>query len=279
MQKARYHIEQMLNKGKLGAAIEASLLLCSHYEDNERSSTAAQHSARYHSLMSDYHEGTINNDHYRPERARINRAMLDLAHSIPPDWTDEPLTQAGFSPNGHDKVQAQPKKSFFEKWGLILGVVASLMAIMGVTLRDMIFAKKEVTAAQTFESKADPSANKSATQPTAKESQNAGESATTTSAKTPSTKPNNPPAIVQKPKTDPVSLATTDKVFRSFSKTKIVDGMERGKSESKMAFRNIQTREIICCFADAEDFSGGKAYVSKDGVAYYYIDKKGNKVE
>ncbi len=74
-------------------------------------------------------------------------------------------------------------------------------------------------------------------------------------------------------------MATPDNKFRSFSKMKIVDDMELGKVGSDMAFRNVRTGVILCCYRDAEPFSGGKAYVSKDQVNYFYIDKKGNRVE
>ena len=80
-------------------------------------------------------------------------------------------------------------------------------------------------------------------------------------------------------KTPPQTLATPDNKFRSFGKSKIVDDMERGYMGQKFAFRNVRTLEILCCYADAEDFSGGKAYVSKDGQTYLYIDKKGNVVK
>ena len=46
----------------------------------------------------------------------------------------------------------------------------------------------------------------------------------------------------------------------------------------KIAFRNVQTGELLCCYADAEDFEGGKANVSTDGAAYFYINKKGERV-
>ncbi len=55
--------------------------------------------------------------------------------------------------------------------------------------------------------------------------------------------------------------------------------MELGKVGSDMAFRNVRTGVILCCYRDAEPFSGGKSYVSKDQVNYFYIDKKGNRVE
>jgi hypothetical protein len=55
--------------------------------------------------------------------------------------------------------------------------------------------------------------------------------------------------------------------------------MERGYKGKKLAFRNVRTKEILCCYTDAADFSEGKAYVSKDGINYFYINKRGEKVE
>lgn len=280
MQHARPLIEHLLAKGKLEAAIEGSLMLCRHYGDGERSSMAAHHSARYHTLMADYDAGTVGDDNYRIERAKINRAMLELAQSIPSDWTDEALVKAGFSANAFDNSYAPDQKSFLEKWGLILGLVASLMAILGVTLKDVIFpAKEQTSTTKPAESKppvsdAPPKQEPVASKETAKPA---------STVKTPASKPE-----IKSPDKQPIqsstnnqrgSLATSDERFRSFAKMKIVDDMERGYMGRKQAFRNVKTNQILCCYADAEDFSGGKAYVSKDGVSYFYMDKKGNRVE
>lgn len=280
MQNARYAIEHLLTKGKLEAAIEGSLLLARHYGDQERGSAVAQHSARYHTLMADYYAGTLDDDDYRPERARISRAMLDMAHSIPAEWTDEPLTQAGFSANAFDKVPDQHKKSFLEKWGLVLGIVASLMGILGVTLREVIFPKKEDTAARTVESKPDSSTPQQTAQQSVKELENTGMPATKTPTTKPNIQPKKLPERTDKPaRTEPSTLATPDKVFRSFGKSIFAEGMELGKIGADMAFRNLKTKEILCCFKDAEKFMDGKAWVSKDGVNYFYINKKGDRVE
>ncbi len=280
MQNARQFIEHLLTKGKLEAAIEGSLLLARHYADQERSSTVAQHSARYHTLMNDYHAGTLNDDDYRPERARINRAMLDLAHSIPMDWTDEPLKQADFSANAFDKTIIQHQKSFFEKWGLALGMVASIVVILGVTFREAIFPKKVDAAAQTAEPKPGSIVPQQKEKEAVKEPQNSGTPASKTPATQSKVQPKQLPERTVKPaNTETSTLATPDKVFRSFAKLIIADGMELGKIGNDMAFRNVRTKEVLCCFKDAEKFMDGKAWVSKDGVNYYYIDLQGNKLK
>lgn len=281
MQTARPFIENLLAKGKLEAAIEGSLILCRHYGDQERNGIAAQHSARYHALMNDYHAGTLNDDDYRPERARINRAMLDFAQEIPGDWTESPLMQAGFSASAFDQAAMPGQKSFFEKWGLVIGLVASLLIILGITLKGVIFPEKEkVATEQPVEMKPDIPEPSTKREPDIKENPDPTAANKTVKPKPeikPSTKVSAP--AQQPSNTRPSTLATPDERFRSFGKSIIADGMERGRVGNKQAFRNIQTNEILCCYQDAEDFSGGKAYVSKDGVTYYYMDKKGNKVQ
>jgi hypothetical protein len=44
--------------------------------------------------------------------------MLDLAHGIPADWTEEALTKAGFDAKAYDHTPgASNQKSFFRKMG------------------------------------------------------------------------------------------------------------------------------------------------------------------
>ncbi len=104
-----------------------------------------------------------------------------------------------------------------------------------------------------------------------------------TDAKTsapPQKQPGKLPAVQEKPPASTTTtLATPDERFRSYGKTMIVNDMELGYMGSKKAFRNVRNKEILCCFTDAEPFSSGKAWVTKDGVNYYYIDIKGNKVK
>lgn len=281
MQPARPLVENLLAKGKLEAAIEACLLLARHHQDQERGSTVAQHSARFHTLMTDYHAGTLNDDDYRPERARINRAMLDFAHALPADWTDEALEKAGFSAQAYDKTSAPGQKSFLEKWGLVLGIVASLAAILGVTLKDVLFPEKQKEVLEQPKENPPTSAEVKPQEPTTTPAQKeaAGTSQKPAFKTIPSKQPEKSSEPVKSTREPQPTLATPDEQFRSFSKTKIVDDMERGYLGRKLAFRNVRTKEILCCYSDAEDFSGGKAYVSKDGVNYFYIDKKGNRAE
>lgn len=278
MQNARHLIEHLLAKGKLEAAIEACLMLCRHYGDRERSSAAAQHSARFHNLMNDYHAGTLNDDDYRPERARINRAMLELAHDLPLDWTDEALRLAGFSAEAFDRGGSRPSKMSGQKWGLVLGIIA-LVLVAGFMLKKAIAPTKERPIVsqpiepQTSDSETDKSAEPTPTKP---------ESRPTVPGKTPNTatetQSTDGGSTQSRPilKTQPI-ITKLDGRFRSFANMQIKDGMERGYIDGKLAFRNVRTKEIICCFTKADDFSGGKAYVSKDGVNFYYMDKFGNK--
>ena len=283
MQHARPIIEHLLTKGKLEAAIEGSLILCRHYADQERGSTVAQHSARYHTLMGDFHAGTINDDDYRPERARINRAMLEVAHAIPADWTDEALKQAGFSPQAYDKATGTQQQKG-RGWWLALGVLG-LLLVLGIGLREYIFPKKEPLQTQTEVPKNPSDSPQQQTQQPAQEAP-ANTKPTIvkkTDAKTrvqPQKQPSQLPPIQEKPPASTsTTLATSDERFRSYGKSMVANDMELGYMGSKKAFRNVRNKEILCCYTDAEPFSGGKAWVSKDGVNYFYIDNKGKKVD
>lgn len=278
MQNARHLIEHLLAKGKLEAAIEGCLILCRHYADQERGASAAQQSARYHTLMTDFHNGTLSNDDYRIEWAEINRAMLDLAQGLPAAWTDEALQAAGFSPTKYDRANAPaPAQNFLEKWGLVLGIVASIATILGITLQDVWLPgrqQEKVEKTDSTQVKPKPQAD--------------GAHDPKTGPATPNTeKPAQEPSQeISRPRLKEKLEARRDKVpklldgkFRSFAQMRISDGMELGYMDGKLAFRNVRTHAILCCFADAEDFANGKAYVSKDGVNYYYTDTAGNRVE
>lgn len=198
---ARLFIENLLAKGQLESAIDNSLVLCRFYEDAKRGGEIMQHSARYHSLMQEYRAGTLGDDDFRPERARITRTMLDWAQNIPDGWTDEVFLQPGISEHPSDhRPEIRPESPQPDR---------------------QVPPQPEISGTK------------------------------------------NPPG----------------EKFRSFAKTVIADDMERGYIGQNLAFRNVRTREIICCFADAQDFSGGKARVSKDGMHYFYIDKRGKEVE
>ena len=278
MQNARQLLEHLLAKGKLEAAIEGSLIIARHYSDQERSADAAQHSARYHTLMDDYQAGTLSDDDYRPERARINRAMLELVHEIPLEWTDEALQKAGFFQKSFDSGRPAQQKSFWQKRGLWLGILAIFVVFLGVTMKNKLFSDK-IYANQTQPSGAQ--AGNSDVPANAEPTQNATQRESSPSSRIPAE-----PQVSDKPstgsqtrKTEPLSIPKVDKKFRSFAAQKIVENMERGYMDGKFAFRNVRNKEILCCFSDAQDFSGGKAYVSKDGRNYFYIDKEGNVVE
>jgi len=276
MHPARSLIEILLTRSELEAAINGCLLLCKHHGDSERGSESAQLSARYHDMMTHWRDGTISQEDYRLERARINRAMLDLVQKMPAEWTDAPLKAAGFSVQMPANSQ---QKSFLRQWGLAFLLIAGILGIAGLALHERIFPKKETIATQPNNPKSDSTPpvqqpEQSNTVPK-KSAKSAGKSTPSqvrkpVGAAGPSVEPSiQVPLVVPKP----------DSRFRSYGKTIISDGMERGKVGDKMAFRNVQTGEILCCYADAEDFSGGKANVSKNGIKYFYINKNGVEVE
>jgi hypothetical protein len=267
MQKARTLLENLLTRSELETAINGCILLHRHYGDPEGGSATAQLSARYHALMAQQRDGTISQEEYRLERARINRAMLDLVQKMPADWTDAPLADPGFS-NQMPKAAPQQKR----KWGLALALSVVLLGIAGFALRERIFPTAANSTVQSNNPIPEPD------KPVQQPQQSAANPSKSTEKPAPSqerTPPSNAESSSQPNIQVPAAASKSDSRFRSFGKTVISDGMERGKVGEKMAFRNVQTGEILCCFADAEDFSAGKAYVSKDGVNYFYINKQG----
>ena len=271
MQPARICIESLLTRGELEAALDGYLLLCRHYNDAVHGSEAAHQSARYHDLMSQQRSGTIHQEDYRLERARINRAMLDLAQKIPAEWTDTVLEASGFS----GKKNASPtQKGFWGKWGIALGLALLLFGVAGVLLREQILPKNKTAAVQPV-SPAPGSEDTRQQSPAAARTAKTQAPPTDKPAATERRVPSGERQIVKK--VSPTT-PTSGGRFRSFAKTVISNGMERGKIDGKMAFRNVRTGEILCCYADAEDFSNGKAYVSKDGVKYIYINNKGEEL-
>lgn len=273
MPNARTLLENLLAQGELEAAIRGYRLLCQQHADSAGSSAVAQLSARYHTLMAQQRDGTVSQENYLLERARINRAMLDAVGGLPAEWDDQPLHTAGFSVQPPATAHtAAPRKGFLERWGLILGIVASLTTIAGITLRDVLFPKPP-----------EPKVQAPTTQPQQQSALNTEKPAEKTLEKSPLAQPQErettSPKFFNPPATLPSSATSdSDTRFRSFAKTMFADGMERGKVGKKLAFRNLQTNEILCCYADAEDFNGGRAYVSQDGVNYFYINKKGERV-
>lgn len=282
MPNARTFIDNLLKQGELEAAINGCLLLCKCYSDSQVCTTITILSGSYHALMNERRNGTISQEYLLLERNRINKSMCEMVREMPADWTAEPLAAAGFSATAPAAPVAAPaqRKGFLEKWGLVLGLVASLMGIAGITLREVFFPKKDTLVEQPSGPK--PDVAKPAQQP-----QQSTEAPKTQAE--PAGKPT--PSQVRKPVAGstessgqpsvqaPPSAPQSDSRFRSFGKTVISDGMERGKVGGKMAFRNVQTGKILCCYADAEDFEGGKANVSQDGVTYFFINKKGERVK
>jgi hypothetical protein len=287
MSSARTYLEQLLAKGKLEAALEASMILCRHYQDQEGNAVVVQQSGQFHNLMDDYHAGTISLDDFRPERARINRAMLEWIHSIPANWTTEALNEGGFSEISFERELPIEKKRSWWIPVLILLILGTAIVIWFISTRAQesyiaIEKANPKTAAAdsipktttsipekpiTSNRPVDTSPQKSKTQPQ-------------TLPKTTSSPPNTVPAKNEPtPESKPAnSPSVSDQKFRSFAKMAIYDDMELGYMGDKYAFKNVRTKEILCCYTAAKGFSDGKAYVSLDGKNFFYINKKGDKV-
>jgi len=280
MQKARPVIENLLTQGKLEAAIEGSMILCRAYQDDSLGDIAAQHSARFQMLMRDHNEGLINEDDYRPELARINRAMLDLADAIPEAWTEAPLAQAGFSSKIYDEAPPE-KQGHFPKWAILIGLMVVSTGILVVKYWNTALPGKDVNAATEAakppEIKVREQSNQ-ATENKASARDNPEKRSDQPSIRLPKTV-KTPETLPKANNSNPATLATPDTRFRSFGKTIVSDNMELGKVGESFAFRNVRTGDILCCFADAKAFGNGKAYVSKDRINFYYIDNTGKKVE
>jgi Effector-associated domain 11 len=296
-------LQSLIAEGQLEQAIGLYISLSQQYADVARTEKGLHESARFHALKQQDLEGTISQADYQLEWSRINRAVLSLSSQVPAAWKHpfEPLTTPVPVPADTPAPVPSPthpaQKTFLERWGLILGLVASLTTILGVTLKDFIFPKKE-TATQTEQPKptnpttstpapsnAQPAVSeqpKSSPLPNNKAKQKAVEKPATNyptqSAPAPvrnqpvvTTTP--PPAPVEKPGT------TAQPRFRSFSKSEFVDGMERGHDgNDHIMYRNLKTGQILCCYDDGDNFNDGKARVSQNGQ-YFYIDKNGNRVQ
>ncbi|HAD13995.1 MAG TPA: hypothetical protein DCF33_16340 [Saprospirales bacterium] len=293
MSSARTLLEQLLAKGKLEAALEASMILCKHYQDQEGNAIVVQQSGQFHNLMDDYHAGTISLDDFRPERARINRAMLEWVHSIPATWTTQALSEGGFSEKAYAKEPPIEKKRSWWIALILLFALGTAIAYWVITNRAQI----PSTAAEKADQK--PAANdqnlnipgavsdksttmhrKEETSPLKSKSQPQTLPKTTSTQKQRSTPSSTLPA-----KSEPApasktanTSSTSDQKFRSLAKMAIYDDMELGYMGDKYAFKNVRTKEILCCYAAAKGFSDGKAYVSLDGINFFYINKKGDKV-
>ena len=57
--------------------------------------------------------------------------------------------------------------------------------------------------------------------------------------------------------------------------------MEKGYigSTNRIAYKNLVTKAVFCCYEDGEPFVNGKAKVSENGSDYFFIDKNGNKTQ
>ncbi len=282
MQNARLYLEHLLAQGELEAAIEGGLILCRFYKHNELKSTLAQYSGRFHTLMDEYHAGTINDDDYRPERARITQAMLEFLEQIPSDWTDEALLAARFNPAKFEypRTTAKPKRTVVS-WPILMLLGLGGLLVAGFIFREKFFPEK-ATAQQ--ELKQDVPDSRPAVPDTIVKSSPApkvepGPSQVPPKSPTQTKAAKTTPEARQQPSTSSNTLATPDNKFRSFAKSRIIEDMERGYIGQKLAFRNVRTKEILCCYTEAADFSGGKAYVSQDGKYFFYINKQGNRVE
>lgn len=289
---ARSALLQWLSKSEIQRTLEGLDLLCRLHADPQRGAEVALQSGRHHHLLSQQRDGTISQADYLTERARISKSVMDLVQNLPADWSAEPLAQV--QATAAPTAAPPPKKSFLEKWGLIIGIVAGVAGITGVTLKDVFFPKKTdpATAQQPAGASQTPATAPPSEPLPEKKTEQPVENQPQKTPQTSASRPNvvtpqqttvaKPPANTEAEKpqpapTQPAQTAATGK-FRSYAPTKIIEGMERGKVDGQHAFLNHMTKKILCCYQDAEDFSGGKAYVSQRG-RYFYIDKTGKEVE
>ncbi len=280
MSSARIYLEQLLAKGKLEAALEAGMILCRYYQDAVANATVVQQSGQFHNLMDDYHAGTISLDDFRPERARINLALLDWVHSIPETWTTEALEKTGFSEKTFEKDASSAKRKFW-----LLPVV--IVLVLGAAFGAIWYFRSDVQPETNAPAKTPETNTTLPPRPADTTSQQTAKTQPTTQkpvSKSKSQPQKNTNPVVPKPSTEPKTqpsetLATPDQKFRSFAKSAIYDDMELGYMGNNYAFRNVRTKEILCCYAAAKGFSDGKAYVSTDGKNFFYINKKGEKIQ
>jgi len=286
---ARSALLQWLSKGELQHTFDGLDLLCRHHADAKRGAETALQSGRFHHLLEQHRDGTIAQADYLTERARISKALMDLVQNLPADWPAEPLVQVPATPATAASASAGGK-SFLEKWGLIIGIVAGVAGITGITLKDVFFPKKTDTAAaqqpaaagQKPTDTAQPTVtapDKNTAQPTEHQPQKPTQqpSGSRAEQQPPKTTADQPTTSAEAEKPKPQPPGATGK-FRSYAPTRIIEGMERGKVDGQHAFFNHVTRQVLCCYEDAEDFSGGKAWVKQRG-RYFYIDKAGREVE
>lgn len=277
--QARTYLQQLLAKGKTAETIEGYLSLAQQYHDSEGHTSGILQSSRYHDLMTRHDEGVISQADYQLELAKINRALASLLANIPAHW--EAPAEAPAPAPAPANTPAPAGKSFLEKWGLILGILASLAGILGVTLKDVLFPKKETLPAPTTTI---PAQNQPASTATTAEP--------TTGASAPNQTPPKPVPSTQNTATAPSdaptskktaaqpNYATPDQRFRSYAKPIISEEMELGFTNGgrQFAFRNLRTQNILCCYDDAEKFAGGKARVQQNG-RYFYINKNGTEIK
>ncbi len=306
MQQARTHLESLLADGKLDETIDVYTQLSRQYHDPERTEKGILENSRYNDLMAQHLHGTISQADYQLERARLNRSVLNLIKELPANWKFpyEPLPENETPPpaasNTRPAPHAQPlpQKSFLERWGLILGILASLAGILGVTLKGFLFPKKEETTTTANPPQKDSSSTTEvAPTPTTSTDPAASQSKPTANPTRPTQQrpalPSQRPAPsgsknAEPDRSEPVhtslppsTLATPDRKFRSYAKPQVSEDMEKGfiLEGNKVAYRNLRTKAILCCFEDGEMFENGKAKVSENGKDYYYIDKNGKKTQ
>ncbi|MCC7245770.1 MAG: hypothetical protein IT269_08835 [Saprospiraceae bacterium] len=264
-------------------------MLSNHYADVEHRDIFGNLAGRYHRLMRVHHAGAVSLDNYKLELSQINIAMRDLAQSLPPHWTNEALIEAKFNPDAWDETPPTVNNSSPSKtWMWVAGFLALTLVGLGIwkLMTPTPPASDKPIVQQSPSTATQGSDNQSVSIPpvTTTTTPSRNEPTQRTVQKQPaSTSPvNTKPAQtetqpVQTPSTS-TTLATPDNKFRSFGKTVIVNDMELGMMGEKMAYRNVRTKQVLCCFKDATHFSNGKAYVSRDGVKYFYINTQGQEV-
>jgi hypothetical protein len=293
MPSAKKTLQQLLRKGELESAIGMYCDLSQQYGHADDHATAIQLSGSYRLLLRQEHDQVISGEDFRLEHNKINRAMLNMVKSVPDTWviSSQPTRMAP-----DDAPNTSSGGVFSKKWLLAAGL--ALLVGIGGWGAYQLFSPQKTTATTSPQVNQPTHAPTPHTAPDPAVTPAANPPETTTSPAT-QPSPNKPKTVLPRPTTTQpttteqtrqptlikskethFSLTTPDQRFRSFGKTVIRDDMERGMVGEKLAFRNVRTNKILPGrYTDAEDFSGGKAYVSEDGVNYFYIDKNGQRIQ
>lgn len=250
MMDARTTLEHWLARGELQRVIAAGMALTAHGELPDLREPITLLSARHEQLLREQGDGTISREEARLERARIGKALLDWLRGLPPGLLLPPEIHRSSGPASGRR---------FWPW-LLAGGLALSAAAGGYVWRQQQQQAKRLPATTHSEARPDAEA---AVKPSSDKGKRLPEGPKRTEPKKQDTRP--VPA-------GPTRAPVLDKVYAT------KEGMQRGLYQGQLSFRNTQTGQIFCCYEDAEDFSGGRAYVKANGV-YFYIHKNGQRSE